>query len=74
MQLHDPRTLDFPTPTAFAVCLAVSEVFSPKAIILARLRGVMCMMYLIKMFPMKTVNYLITSSAYEILIPTKMEV
>jgi hypothetical protein len=42
------ETLDFPTPTAFAICLAVSEVFSPKAIILARLRGVMSMMYLIK--------------------------
>jgi hypothetical protein len=27
------ETLDFPTPTAFGICLAVSEVFSPKAII-----------------------------------------
>jgi hypothetical protein len=33
--------------TDFAICLAVSEVFSPKAIILARLRGVMPMMNLI---------------------------
>jgi hypothetical protein len=68
------ETLDFPTPPAFAICLAVSEVFSPKAIILARLRGVMSMMYLIKKFPIKIVNYLITSTAYEISIPTNVEV
>jgi hypothetical protein len=42
------ETLDCPTSSAFAICLAVSEVFWPKAIILARFRGVMSMMYLIK--------------------------
>jgi hypothetical protein len=68
------ETLDFPTPTAFSICLEVSDVFSPKAIILARLRGVMSMMYLKRKFPIKIVNYLITSSAYEISIPTKLEV
>jgi hypothetical protein len=42
------ETLDFPTTTTFAIYLAVSEVYSPKAIILARLRCVMSMTYLIK--------------------------